>query len=184
MRRGFAAAALLGVTFACARSRVATSAHVGMSQAGKVYAALLESIAPDRRDTILVADSSLVFAFAYEPGSAWRLAFDSLPAGLAQNLERLSSRKRSSRELEVTRPMLVPSKIEPFSWPEFYRRYPKQRKLFAFSPIAFTADSTNALFSYQYLCGSRCGAGNALWVARSSRDTLWRVRRVFPLWKS
>ena len=66
-------------------------------------------------------------------------------------------------------------------WTEFARRYPGQSQVLAFSPIAFTRDSTVALMEFVFGCGDSCGGGHLVWLERGAGDR-WMIRRVYPIW--
>jgi hypothetical protein len=72
----------------------------------------------------------------------------------------------------------------PNGWTEFHRRYPKQRGYLGLSPVAFSADSLDALVYYEYHCGGLCGRGDAVWLNRSAATDRWRLRKRVMFWIS
>lgn len=159
-----------------------------------VYAAMISALRqPSWPDTLLLAESTLVFQAAHIPASNRRVPFDTVPAALRTKLAVVSRERRSSTTLPIIAPLRIVSDGElrtifrggPMDgWAEFYRRYPKQRAWYAFSPIAFSADSSQAYVYYEYHCGGLCGGGTGLWFIRARGDSIWSLRLRAPYWIS
>ena len=158
-----------------------------------VYAALIASIHTRQiPDTLLVGDSTLQFRAPQGGVPRWRTQFDAVPAELTHGLETLSRSRRASAQLSLPRPVRIVSADalrEIFSprmrggWQEFHRRYPNQRGYLRFSPVAFSADTLDALVYYESHCGGLCGRGEAVWLTRRA-SAHWRVRKVVGCWVS
>jgi hypothetical protein len=125
---------------------------------------------------------------AYRSGAQ----FDSVPEALPPALETLSRVRRSSSDLALQRPIRLVTRSElreifvrgrRDSWDEFYRRYPRQRNLLQFSPVAFSSDKRHALVYYEYHCGFECGGGEIVWLVRADQRQ-WRVRKMIEVWVS
>lgn len=156
-----------------------------------VYAAVLDGIGMGSLpDTLLFRDSTLQF-----PAGAvrsFRDQFDSMSSQLPVRLEEISKTRVATESLALPRPMRVLTGAEfreifsggPGGWAEFNRRYPKQRGFLGLSPVAFSADSLDALVYYEYNCGGRCGRGATVWLSRSTAADRWRVRRHVTFWNS
>jgi hypothetical protein len=158
-----------------------------------VYAALVDSLfTRPVPDTLLVAESTLVFRAPHGGVPEWHAQFDSIPKALPPALETISLVRRSSRSLPLHRPIRLVTRAELReifvrgrldSWDEFYRRYPRQRNLLQFSPVAFSTDNRDALVYYEYHCGFECGGGEIVWLVRTERGQ-WRVRKMVEVWVS
>ena len=158
-----------------------------------VYAALLNSISTrPAPDMLLLGDSTLSFRVPRGAVASWRIRFDSIPSSLPQTLEAVSRTKRPSSSLPLPRPARIVTHAtlrEIFvagrrdAWDEFYRRYPRQREYLRFTPVAFSADSLDALVYYEYHCGLECGGGDAVWLSRRGGGG-WRVQKVIGFWVS
>lgn len=158
-----------------------------------VYAALVDAIHERRApDTLLLGDSTLAFRVSRDAVPSWRAEFDSIPATLATLLETVSAAKRSSAALPMPRPVRIVTSAELSEifesrgrggWQEFYRRYPRQRSYLRFTPVAFSADTLDALVYYEYYCGGLCGWGSAVWLRRQSNGR-WQVQKTVGFWIS
>ena len=178
---------------ACARQPSPSVATADVAPDADVYAALIASIYPRTvPDTLLLGDSTLQFRVPESGDPRWRTQFDSIPAELPHGLETLSRSRRASVRLALPRPVRTVSAAalrEIFSlgvgagWEEFHRRYPNQRSYLRFSPVAFSADSLDALVYYESHCGGRCGRGEAVWLTRRE-SARWRVRKNVGFWVS
>jgi hypothetical protein len=156
-----------------------------------VYTALVDAIHPRGvPDTLLLADSTLAFHVSRDAVPSWRAEFDSIPAALSTLLETISAAKRSSTVLPLPRPVRILTSAEldeifetrgRDGWDEFYRRYPRQRSYLRFTPVAFSADTLDALVYYEQYCGSLCGEGTAVWLRRQSTGR-WRVQKSVNFW--
>jgi hypothetical protein len=158
-----------------------------------VYAALIDSVfTRPVPDTLLVAESTLVFRAPVGGVSAWRTQFDSLPTGLPRALESASAFRQSSEELPLPRPTRIVTRRElreifargiERGWEEFARRYPRQRNYLQFSRVVFTSGYADALVYYEYHCGGLCGGGEIVWLVPSDNGR-WRVRKRIQRWVS
>jgi hypothetical protein len=119
-------------------------------------------------------------------------ALSSIPATLPTLLESVSAAKRSSTVLPLHRPVRILTSAElseiferpgRSGWQEFYRRYPRQRSYLRFTPVAFSADTLDALVYYEYYCGGLCGEGSAVWL-RGQSSGRWQVRKIVGFWVS
>jgi hypothetical protein len=146
-----------------------------------------------RGDTLVVEDSTLRYNPPNPPSLSPRPQGDSVPAELFLRLQQVSQIVRPTATLPITRParLITAGDLkEIFStgpnpgWGEFKRRYPGHSGWLRFTPVAFTADSLNAMVYYEYHCGSLCGGGNAVWMVRSPNARAWRIHRVMTLWIS
>jgi hypothetical protein len=177
---------------ACGKSRIESSSP-SRSMAAQVYAALIDSLykQPDS-DTLLIADSTMSFRVPTNALAKWRQQFDSIPSDLPHRLEVASQIWQPSNSLPLPRPIRVLSYAElggifksgpGNGWAEFSRRYPRQGKYLRLTPIAFSADSVDALTYYEYHCGPLCGGGNAVWLERDVAHR-WKIRKVVRFWIS
>lgn len=158
-----------------------------------VYTALVDAIhARAVPDTLLLEDSTLAFRVPRDAVPSWRAEFDSIPATLPTLLETVSTAKRSSTVLPLPRPVRIVTSTElgeifesrgRGGWQEFYRRYPRHRSYLRFTPVAFSADTLDALVYYEYYCGGLCGGGNVVWFRRQSNGR-WQVQKIVAFWIS
>jgi hypothetical protein len=158
-----------------------------------VYDAVIDSVySRGRPDTVLIADSSLVFrAPATDAVPRWRVQFDSIPPGLVAELVHRSATRLPSSHLALPNTARTITRTElreifssgPRGWDEFYRRYPRQRLWIALSPVVFSQDSTQALLYREYHCGGLCGRGDLMWLERRA-DSKWHVRKRLTYWIS
>lgn len=184
---------LLATTLSSACARTPRAMDAGRSAPAAVYAALIDSVfTRPVPDTLLVAESTLVFRAPVGGVPAWRTQFDSLPAGLPAALESAGSFRQSSDQLPLPRPTRIVTRRELreiFSvgidggWKEFARRYPRQRNYLQFSAVVLTAGYTDALVYYEYHCGGLCGGGEIVWLAPAGNGR-WRVRKMIQRWVS
>ncbi len=182
----------VALAIACARSPEPTSTPFvpPSGTAARVYSAVFDSLVRSASDVpVVVAESTVVFrAPAGEPVT-WQ-EYGKVPAGLPASLEAVSQRPQSSARLPLPRPMRVLTRAE-FEqirlaqpqdwWAEFARRYPAQREVLAFSPIAFSSDSATAMVEFVHGCGDTCGGGQLVWLERGPGER-WSIRRTYPLW--
>ncbi len=195
MRTSSSTAAICLVLLAAACSRpqspAAAAAFVPPTgTAARVYGAVLDSLVPAPANSpMVVAESSVVFRAPAGVPIMWP-EYGKLPSELPLRLEQESQQPLPSARLSLPRPVLVLTRAEfdaikasqPKAWwTEFARRYPGQRQVLAFSPIAFTRDSTVALMEFVFGCGDSCGGGHLVWLERGAGDR-WMIRRVYPIW--
>ena len=158
--------------------------------AADIYRLVLDSLGGiATTGPMVVAESTVVFQAPAGVPVTWQ-DFAAVPAGLPARLEAVSRVPRSSTVLPLPRAVLVLTRAEADAiqqaqprawWNEFVRRYPTQRAVFAFSPIAFADDSAAALVEAVSTCGTTCGGGHLVWLERRTATT-WVVRRIYPLW--
>lgn len=144
-------------------------------------------------DTLYVAERTAVFhTSSSKTQDQFRKEYESLPSALLGPLEAASSQVQPSRTLSLPYPIHVVSSKElnaifgnntEKGWAEFHRRYPNAGTYFAFSPIVYSADATDAVFWVEWYCGSLCAGGEAVWVARDSQRR-WQFRRKVLFWIS
>lgn len=67
-------------------------------------------------------------------------------------------------------------------WHKFYRRFPGSPGSTRFSRIGYSADGTQALVQMDHGCGSLCGAGEFILVAK--QDGVWQIANRVLLWVS
>ncbi len=158
--------------------------------AARVYVAVFDSLVRDSgAGPIVVPESTVVFRAPAGAPSTWE-EFARVPAGLPARLEAVSRVPQSTARLPLPRAVQVLSAAE-FEqirlaqprdwWGEFRRRYPGQRQVLSFSPVAFSDDSATALVEFVQGCGDDCGSGQLVWLERAPGDR-WTVRRTYPLW--
>lgn len=168
----------------------ATTLH--LSRTAAVYAAMLDSVTTrPAPDTLLVHDSTAVFTPPRPSGpSAWRARYEALPAGLLADLAATSQRRRPTTALALPRPIHLIASAEireifgrglEAGWAELDRRYPRQRNILGFSPVAFSADSTEAMVYYTYSCGPECGGREVIWLSVVGVAETWQVRAKLPV---
>jgi hypothetical protein len=160
-----------------------------------VYAAVLDAIFTGTSpDTLLVAESTFVFRSAGNRAANRRVPFDTVPFALRTRLAEISQTRSSSRTLALPLPVRTITAAELSAifrggpggdgWEEFYRRYPQYRAWYAFTPMAFNDDRSQAYVYYERYCGGLCGVGEGFWVVRSREDGMWRVRLRAMYWVS
>jgi len=185
--------ALVVIVAACGRRSAGApvpESSIDRTVYGAVTNAVLTAGLPD---TLLVAESTLVFRSVSTGAADPRVPLDTVPLGLRTRLAEVSLKRSASRALPLPLPIRIVTDSELRSifqrgpmdgWPEFYRRYPKQRSWYAFSPVAFSADRLQAYVYYEYNCGDVCGGGEGFWFVRSRNDSTWRVRLRVMYWVS
>jgi hypothetical protein len=197
----------LVVAGACSRAAAPDAARfvAPTGAMADVYRAILDSLAPTAFATagaastlattsaattgMVVAESTVVFRAPAGVPVTWQ-DFARVPAGLPAQLEAISATPRASSALPLPRPVIVLTRAESEQirqaqpkdwWTEFARRYPTQRAVLAFSPIAFSKDSASALVEFVSNCGDNCGGGQLVWMERRPGGG-WIVRRTYSLW--
>lgn len=114
------------------------------------------------------------------------------PQPLMARLDSLSRAPRPSGSLDIPRHVTIVSDSllrEIFSsgvrggWEDFRRRYPRRDGCERLSPVAFSADSTEAMVYREVHCGGLCGDGTLYWLRRSS-DGRWSVIGSLMFWVS
>jgi hypothetical protein len=178
------------LAFAAFIAGIAPMAARPVSPETAVFAALFDGLGP-LPDTLLFGDSTLRFHLPSDASRSWRAQFDSIPQ-LPTRLEEISKTRVATASLAFPRPMRVLAGAElreifsagPSGWAEFYRRYPNQRSYLDVSPVAFSADSLDALVYYEHHCGGLCGSGEAVWLSRPAATDRWRIRKKVMFWVS
>jgi hypothetical protein len=164
------------------------------SNDGQVYRAFLATIVGGQQtDTLYVAERTAVFhTSSLITREDFRRRYDGFPSALAGPLEAASSPPRPTETLSLPYPIHVVSSKElnalfgndpQKGWEGFHRRYPRARSYFAFSPIVYSTNGADALFWYEWYCGSLCAGGEAVWVSRDSQGR-WQFRQKVLFWIS
>lgn len=188
----YRSAVAFGMLAAVACSR-AGSLHRPPSRESLVYATLFDTLSKHRwLDTVVVAERTAIFKMAdiLAAGNSFE-AIQLRP--LAERLTRLSERPLRTSDLPLPRPRRTVTDAElkeifegrrVEGWAEFYRRYPRQRGWFRFSPVAFSAVGESALVYFEFLCGWLCAEGTVAWIDQPVRGGPWVVRKLITLWVS
>ena len=160
-------------------SRVA-DARGSASSDSAIYAAFFETVNRDpQRDTIYVEEMSVVFY-----GASPR--YDSVAPGLAQALQKVSALRRPTPSLHLPPPIriLPDSAAKRIGDADLLGtlgvikgRPQGPLGLWAFSPVVYSADGTDAMFYYSEYCGHTCGENTLVWL-RKDPDGKWAVRRT------
>jgi hypothetical protein len=193
-RKAFLNAVALGF-WGCVQSapqRPPTSQSV--SNDGDVYRAFLATIFSGRQtDTLYVAERTAVFhTSSLITREEFRRRYEGFPSALSGPLEAASSPARRVETLSLPYPIHVVSSKDLNAmfgndpnkgWEEFHRRYPRARSYFAFSPVVYSTNGSDALFWYEWYCGSLCAGGEVVWVSRDSQGR-WQFRQKVLFWIS
>ena len=183
---------LLALAGACSRAAAPDTGRfvAPTGAAADVYRTVLDSLARTPAvESLMLAESTVVFRAPAGIPVTWQ-EFDRVPVGLPERLESMTQSPRSSASLPLPRPIVVLTRAESEQirqaqprawWTEFARRYPGQRAVLAFSPIAFSNDSTSALVEFVSNCGDNCGGGQLVWMERRAGG-VWTVRHSYTLW--
>ncbi len=179
--------AILVAVIACAPQRQAITrgsrpvdAQAWASSDSAIYAAFFETVNRDpQRDTIYVEELSVVFAGA-------SAHYDSVAPGLAQALQKASALRRPTGSLHLPPPIriLADSAAKRIGDADLLGTLGAVKSrpqgplgLWAFSPIVYSADGTEAMFYYSEYCGHTCGENTLVWV-RKDPDGKWAMRRT------
>jgi hypothetical protein len=160
----------------------------------QVYRAFLATIFSGRQtDTLYVAEQTAVFhTSSLITREEFRRRYEGFPSALAGPLEEASTPARPIESLSLPYPIQVVSSKELNAmfgndpnkgWEEFHRRYPRARSYFAFSPVVYSPNGSDALFWYEWYCGSLCAGGEAVWVSRDPQGR-WQFRQKVLFWIS
>jgi hypothetical protein len=155
-------------------------ARASASRDSSIYAAFFETVNRDPlRDTIFVEELSAVF-----PGVSPH--YDSVVPGLGGALEKASNPRRPTASLHLPPPI----RILPDTTVERIRRNgllgtlggvkhnaQGTTGLWRFSPIVYSANGKDAMFSYTQSCGTACGETTLVW-ARKDPGGKWDVVRT------
>ena len=145
-----------------------------------IYAAFFETLnRQPRRDTIFVAEQSIVF-------QGISAHYDSVAPGLAASLVAASAPARASESLHLPPPIVIISPKTPQSLRErALNGTPTQqqsaaqgtRGVWSFSPVVYSRDGKDAMFYYSLACGQMCGEQTIVW-ARKDAKGVWGIRRT------
>jgi hypothetical protein len=179
---------LVAATAACAsypavveqETDVALLADSTAAADSAVYAAFLETLNRDpRNDTLHVESMSKIFV---------RLPshYDSVAPGLNAALARVSKEQRPTSSLHLPPPVRVlpPALVIALSNADVLNslgavegRPQGISGLWTFTPVAYSPDGKDAMFSYTAVCGRRCGEDVVVW-ARKNAEGKWEVRKT------
>ncbi|MGI8638825.1 MAG: hypothetical protein ACR2MG_02580 [Pyrinomonadaceae bacterium] len=67
-------------------------------------------------------------------------------------------------------------------WANFYKKYPKAKRMISFSRVGFNQERTQALVSVSVGCGWLCGEGS--FIVLQKENGKWIVQRNIGLWVS
>src|SRR3954452_3104488 len=174
---------LVAATAACAsypavveqEADVALLADSTAAADSAVYAAFLETLNRDpRNDTLHVESMSKIFV---------RLPahYDSVAPGLNAALARVSKEQRPTSSLHLPPPVRVlpPALVIALSNADVLNslgavegRPQGISGLWNFTPVAYSPDGKDAMFSYTAVCGRRCGEDVVVW-ARKNAEGKW-----------
>ena len=174
-------------TFACAgyppvvgQGDSVTDANATASADSAVYAAFLETLNRNpRNDTLHVDEMSKVFV-------KLPAEYDTTAPGLNAALAKVSKNPRPSTSLHLPPPVRVmPAAVVVAldnagvigSLGAVEGKPQGISGLWSFTPVAYSADGNDAIFSYTELCGRRCGEDVVVW-ARKNAAGKWEVRRT------
>jgi hypothetical protein len=146
------------------------------SAAAAVYAALFDQTLTRRSDTLLFGDStSSNPQVSTDGGAYWRKSFPRSVVPLVLQLEQLARVARPTSELPLPRPMRVIEAAD---------RTKQRYEYFRVSPVAFSADSVDAVVAFDRICSPRCGSGAVAWLSRRGGDRRWHVQGTAMTWIS
>lgn len=160
----------------------------------QVYQAFVATNVTGRQtDTLYVTERTAVFhTSSLITREDFRRRNERFPSGLAGALEAASSPPQPIETLSLPYPIHVVSSKELSAmfangpnkgWEEFHRRYPHAHSYFAFSPVVYSPNGSDALFWYEWYCGSLCAGGEAVWVSRDPQGR-WQFRQKVLFWIS
>jgi hypothetical protein len=191
MFKGFAGPLCVALaSFACAGyppvvgqlDSVADTAETASADSA-VYAAFLETLNRNtRNDTLHVDEASKVFV-------KLPAEYDTTAPGLNAALAKLSKNPRPSTSLHLPPPVRVmPASVVVAldhagvigSLGAVEGKPQGISGLWSFTPVAYSADGNDAMFSYTELCGRKCGEDVVVW-ARKNAAGKWEVRRTLIL---
>jgi len=186
-RRFLISLAISVAVIACAPHRRAlaqgsrpVNAWASASSDSAIYAAFFETVNREpQRDTIYVEELSAVFHGASPH-------YDSVAPGLAQALQKASALRLPTASLHLPPPIriLPDSAAKRIGNADLLRTLGAVKGrahgpfgLWAFSPIVYSADGTDAMFYYSEYCGHTCGENTLVWAGKDP-DGKWAVRRT------
>ena len=176
------AAATVGATphRTTAQSKAAPGPDVIASTDSAVYAAFFETLNRDPKlDTLHVEEMSKIFV-------KLPAHYDTTAPGLNAALAKLSKMQRPSTTLHLPPPIqVIPHNLavrlngsdllgELGAVPG---RPQGTSGLWSFTPVVYSADGTDAMFSYLESCGRHCGEDVTVW-ARKNAAGKWEIRRT------
>jgi hypothetical protein len=176
-----AVAALFAAPQRAAAQSTGTSASAATSSGDSaVYAAFFETLNRDaRRDTLHVEEMSKIFV-------KLPAHYDTTAPGLNAALAKISKEQRPSTDLHLPSPIqVIPHNMavrlagsdllgELGAVPG---RPQGTTGLWSFTPVVYSADGTDAMFSYLEICGRNCGEDVVVWL-RKNAASKWEVRRT------
>jgi hypothetical protein len=176
-----AAAAVCAIPHhAFAQAAIATASGGTPSADSAVYAAFFETLNRDQRhDTLHVEEMSKIFV-------KLPAHFDSTAPGLNAALAKLSKVQRPSTELHLPPPIQVIShnlatRLAGEGLLGELGAVPGRPQgtsgLWSFTPVVYSADGSDAMFSYLEYCGRGCGEDVVVWVRRNAAGK-WEIRRT------
>jgi hypothetical protein len=177
-------------TFACAgyppvvgQLDPVLDANATASADSAVYAAFLATLNRNpRNDTLHVDETSKVFV-------KLPAEYDTTAPGLNAALAKVSKNPRPSTSLHLPPPVRVmpPAVVIALdnagvigSLGAVEGKPEGITGLWSFTPVAYSIDGNDAMFSYTQLCGRRCGEDVVVW-ARKNAAGKWEVRRTVTL---
>lgn len=182
MRLVLAAAAsmlvLAGARPAAAQSSGRAAGGTASSDSA-IYSAFFETVNRQPRDTVFADERSIVFQ-GISPH------YDSVAPGLAATLVKVSAPPRTTASLHLPPPIVVISASTPqalreraINGPPGERPGAAQgvRGVWRVSPIAYSADSKDAMFYYRVVCGLRCGEEAIVWARKDAKGR-WDIRHT------
>lgn len=155
-------------------------ARASASRDSSIYAAFFETVSRDpQRDTIYVERLSAGFA-GISPH------YDSIAPGLGAALVKASRPRRHTASLHLPPPIRI---LSDTAVEKIGRRgllgtlggvkhgTQGATGLWSFTPIAYSAGGSDAMFSYTQSCGTTCGETTLVW-ARKDPGGKWEVTRT------
>jgi hypothetical protein len=152
-----------------------------------VYAAVLrEAFGRRQVPRLVLADSTLVLPRTNNAtDSDWIREYEAVPADLRARLGTLGRIAIACDRIGL--PRRIVCSVAPVSrgvdsgGPQLGGLSTRERRLLGLSQVAFSADSSQALVYYEYVCGGLCGEGTALWLVRTSSGE-WQVKQRVNFW--
>lgn len=152
-----------------------------------VYATALEALAPPGRAVVLV-DTAGTFKGDVPPRLlSERLAADTallmdLRSRLPRAVPRPLPTAREVRYIRAGELPFRPGRNPRDAWQEFNQRYPHTPGFFRVSGIAYDRGSTRAVLYVSHSCGTLCGTGWLVVMARNA--DAWTMEDAHVLWVS
>jgi hypothetical protein len=182
----------VALPFSACRDGV-TSPPAVASIEGAIYSAVLDSLFDHSwPEPLVVQNRTLVADFANVGSAALLAEIEDVAPELVSNFREKGAERTPIAALPgapVTVLLVSETELETIfrdgsdGWDEFRRRYPGARGFVGFTRVGFSADSTQALVSVEWRCGSLCGVGHLGFLVRQGGDE-WRIREFRLLWIS